>query len=92
MSKNPTAISLHKIRSAGTKEPHIGRGHKGINKQSDLESNLQIGPTDRGMVRIYVVGDGIEIPMDFDPSDAEEIAEEIMVAAKAARGLSGSSN
>jgi hypothetical protein len=44
------------------------------------------------MVRIYVVGDGIEMPMDFDPSDAEEIAEEIMVAAKAARGLSGSSN
>ena len=64
----------------------------GINKQSDLEANLQIGPTDRGMVRIYVVGDGIEMPMDFDPSDAEEIAEEIMVAAKAARGLSGSSN
>ena len=64
----------------------------GINKQSDLEANLQIGPTDRGMVRIYVVGDGIEMPMDFDPRDAEEIAEEIMVAAKAARGLSGSSN
>lgn len=64
----------------------------GINKQSDLEANLQIGPTDRGMVRIYVVGDGIEMPMDFDPSDADEIAEEIMVAAKAARGLSGSSN
>ncbi|MGB1829781.1 MAG: DUF6324 family protein, partial [Paracoccaceae bacterium] len=23
----------------------------GINKQSDMESNLQIGPTDQGMVR-----------------------------------------
>ena len=64
----------------------------GINKESDLETNLQIGPTDRGMVRIYVVGDGIEMPMDFDPSDAEEIAEEIIVAAKTARGLSGSTS
>ena len=26
----------------------------GINKQSDIEANLQIGPTDIGMVRIYV--------------------------------------
>ena len=31
----------------------------GINKQSDLEANLQIGPTDRGMVRIYVVGSSL---------------------------------
>ena len=40
----------------------------GINKQSDLEANLQIGPTDRGMGRIYVVGDGIEMPMDLTPA------------------------
>ena len=59
----------------------------GINKQSDLEANLQIGPTDIGMVRIYVSGGGSEIPMDFDPEEADEIAEEIKLAAQAARKL-----
>ena len=60
----------------------------GINKQSDIEANLQIGPTDIGMVRIYVSAGQIEIPMDFDPEEAEEIAEEIKLAAQAARKLS----
>ena len=60
----------------------------GINKQSDIEANLQIGPTDTGMVRIYVSGGGSEIPMDFDPEEADEIAEEIKLAAQAARKLS----
>ena len=59
----------------------------GINKQSDLETNLQIGPTDRGMVRIYVTADNSEIPMDFNPEEAEEIALEIKAAAKAAKTL-----
>ena len=54
----------------------------GINKQSDIEANLQIGPTDIGMVRIYVSAGQTEIPMDFDPEEAEEIAEEIKLAAK----------
>ena len=57
----------------------------GINKQSDLETNLQIGPTDRGMVRIYVTADNSEIPMDFNPEEAEEIAQELKAAAKAAK-------
>ena len=56
-----------------------------INKQSDISANLQIGPTDQGMVRIYVEGNGIEIPMDFDPEEAEEIADEIKAAAARAR-------
>ena len=60
----------------------------GINKQSDIEANLQIGPTDIGMVRIYVSAGQTEIPMDFDPQEAEEIAEEIKLAAQAARKLS----
>ena len=55
-----------------------------INSESDIEANLQIGPTSAGMVRIYVEGGGIEIPMDFDPEEAEEIADEIRAAA--ARG------
>lgn len=57
----------------------------GINDPSDTTANLQIGPTDAGMVRLYIEGDGIEIPMDFDPEEADEIAEEIRAAAEAAR-------
>ncbi|QQA41820.1 DUF6324 family protein [Pelagovum pacificum] len=59
----------------------------GIDTERDIEANLQIGPTDKGMVRIYVEGGGAEIPMDFDPEEAEDIAEEIMAAAKSARQL-----
>ena len=59
----------------------------GINTERDIEANLQIGPTDRGMVRLFIEGQGIEIPMDFDPEEAEEIAEEIRAAARAARAL-----
>lgn len=59
----------------------------GINKQSDIVTNLQIGPTDAGMVRIFVEGDGVELPMDFDPEEAEEIAEEIRAAAARARAV-----
>jgi hypothetical protein len=59
----------------------------GINTERDIEANLQIGPTDRGMVRLFIEGQGIEIPMDFDPEEAEEIAEEILAAARAARAL-----
>ncbi len=59
----------------------------GINDERDIEANLQIGPTDQGMVRIFVEGTGIEIPMDFDPAEAEEIAEEIKAAAIAARAV-----
>jgi hypothetical protein len=59
----------------------------GIDTERDIEANLQIGPTDAGMVRIFVEGDGIEIPMDFDPDEAEEIAEEIRSAAARARAI-----
>jgi hypothetical protein len=58
----------------------------GINSESDIEANLQIGPTDKGMVRLFVEGKGIEIPMDFTPEEAMEIAEEIMAAAQRAGG------
>ena len=43
----------------------------GINKQSDIEANLQIGPTDIRMVRIYLSGGGTEFPMDFYPVVAD---------------------
>ena len=61
----------------------------GINDESDAEAGLQIGPTDRGMVRIYVEGGGVELPMDFDPDEAEDIAEEIRAAAAMARKARG---
>jgi hypothetical protein len=61
----------------------------GIDTERDIEAALQIGPTDKGMVRIYVEAEGVEIPMDFVPEDAEEIAEEIRAAAKRARAMKG---
>ncbi|ANP38288.1 MULTISPECIES: DUF6324 family protein [Rhodobacterales] len=60
----------------------------GINSERDIEANMQIGPTDIGMVRIFIEAGDIEIPMDFDPEEAEEIADEIRAAAQAARSLS----
>lgn len=59
----------------------------GINNERDIEANMQIGPTDLGMVRIFIEADGVEIPMDFEPEEAEEIAEEIRAAAMAARSV-----
>lgn len=61
----------------------------GINSESDIAANLQIGPTDHGMVRIYVEGEGIDLPLDFDPDEATEIAEELLAAAEAARDMAG---
>ncbi|MEM1064956.1 MAG: DUF6324 family protein [Pseudomonadota bacterium] len=59
----------------------------GINSEKDIEANLQIGPTSEGAVRLYVEGAGVEIPMDFEPDEADEIAEEIRAAAARARAL-----
>lgn len=59
-----------------------------INKQSDIAANIQIGPTDQGMVRIYIEAEGgIELPLDFDADEAEEIADELRSAAEAAREM-----
>lgn len=55
-----------------------------INTERDVEANLQIGPTDHGMVRLFIEAQDIEIPMDFEPHEAREIAEEILAAAKTA--------
>jgi len=59
----------------------------GINSESDISANLQIGPTSVGMVRIYVEAEGIDLPMDFDPEEADEIADEIKAAAARARAM-----
>jgi hypothetical protein len=59
----------------------------GINDERDIEANLQIGPTDQGMVRLFIYAGDLEIPMDFDPEEAEEIAEELRAAAATARNV-----
>ena len=57
----------------------------GINKESDIVADIQIGPTNKGMVRIFVSSDKIEIPMDFSPAEAINIAEELKVSAETAK-------
>jgi hypothetical protein len=57
----------------------------GIDKQSDIAANIQIGPTTLGMVRIYIEAEGVDLPLDFEPEEAEEIAEELLAAARMAR-------
>ena len=59
----------------------------GINTNSNMEASLQIGPTEKGMVRRFVSNSSIEIPMDFEPDEAREIADEILSAAKVAANL-----
>ena len=51
-----------------------------INKETDISADLQIGPTSMGMVRLFFSTPGFELPMDFTPEEAEEIAEEIKSA------------
>ncbi|MBE9476720.1 MAG: hypothetical protein IME92_06195 [Proteobacteria bacterium] len=59
----------------------------GINSEKDIEANLQIGPTSDGMVRLFIDAGTLEIPLDFDPDEADEIAEEIRAAAARARAV-----
>ena len=37
----------------------------GINTPSEIIADLSIGPTDQGMVRIYITSEEIDLPMDF---------------------------
>ena len=59
----------------------------GIDSESDISANLQIGPTSLRMVRIFVEAEGVDLPLDFDPEEADEIAEELRAAAAAARAM-----
>lgn len=56
-----------------------------LNTPSDQGADMQIGATDQGMVRIYLTSETVDLPLDFDPEDAEAIAEELVAAATAAR-------
>jgi hypothetical protein len=64
----------------------------GIDTERDISANLQIGPTSAGMVRIFVEADGVEIPLDFEPGEADEIAAELRVSATSARKMSKKGN
>ena len=46
----------------------------GLNRESDVAANLQIGPTSLGMVRLYVEAGEFELPLDF-PVEIEVILE-----------------
>ena len=59
-------------------------------QDTDVTADLTVGPTDRGMVRLLVEGDGFSVPMDFEPDEADEIAEELRLAAEVARARSRS--
>ncbi|MGM0583471.1 MAG: DUF6324 family protein [Pseudomonadota bacterium] len=59
----------------------------GIDSESDISASLQIGPTTEGQVRIYVEGEGFSLPLDFEPEEADEIAEELRGAAERAREI-----
>ena len=81
-------LAIQSRLALGTDARKMGKT-MGIDTERDIEANLQIGPTDRGMVRLFVEADGVEIPMDFEPEEAEDIADEIRAAAQAARGVKG---
>lgn len=56
----------------------------GINTENDEGADIQIGSTDQGMVRLFVFSDKVELPLDFSPEDAREIAAELISCAEAA--------
>jgi len=60
----------------------------GINTPGDTAANLQIGPTSLGMVRIFVESDEVNLPLDFEPDEADEIADELKAAAALVRAMS----
>ena len=61
----------------------------GINTPSEIIADLIIGPTDQGMVRIYITSEEIDLPMDFTPDEAEEITRELIAAIALIKDKSG---
>ena len=49
----------------------------GINTPHNKVTDLQVGPTTEGMVRIFIQNKDISLPLDFSPDEAITIAEEI---------------
>lgn len=59
----------------------------GINSPSQTVADLQLGSTSDGLVRIYVIGEEIDLPMDFEPDEAREIAAELLASADEAEQI-----
>lgn len=59
----------------------------GINSSNDIIADLQLGSTSDGLVRIYVIGEEVDLPMDFEPDEAREIAAELLAAADEAEQI-----
>lgn len=59
----------------------------GINSQNNTVADLQLGSTTDGLVRIYVIGEDIDLPMDFEPDEAREIAAELLASADEAEQI-----
>lgn len=55
----------------------------------DEAGAIRIGPTDSGMVRIFLLTRGGETQLDFDPEEAEEIAAELIASAEQAKSGKG---
>ncbi|MDG2187905.1 MAG: DUF6324 family protein [Hyphomicrobiales bacterium] len=53
----------------------------GINSSHNKVTDLQVGPTTEGMVRIYIQNEDTSLPLDFTPDEAITIAEEIIASA-----------
>lgn len=53
----------------------------GINTPHNKVTDLQVGPTTEGMVRIFIQNKDISLPLDFSPDEAITIAEEIIASA-----------
>ncbi len=87
VSERKGGLILNPVRASRNAQSPEAR--MGINTERDIQANLQIGPTDQGMVRLFIEADGLEIPMDFDPEEAEEIADELRAAAQAALAVKG---
>ena len=68
-------------------EFYLERCRMNINKETDISAALQIGPTSIVMVRLLFSTPVFELPMDFTPEEAEEIAEEIKSAISKAREI-----
>lgn len=87
VSERKGGLILNPVRASRNAQSPEAR--MSINTERDIQANLQIGPTDQGMVRLFIEADGLEIPMDFDPEEAEEIADELRAAAQAALAVKG---
>lgn len=46
---------------------------------------VQVGPTSTGLVRVFVMSERVQVPIDFAPDEAEALADRIRAAAAEAR-------